>query len=59
MSVVNSIRRQLTPIHPQGYVFVAAFAAATLILAWIWAPLGWIAWSRRCGAPISSAIPRG
>ena len=43
MSVVDSIRRQLTPIHPQGYVFVAAFAAATLILAWIWAPLGWIA----------------
>jgi phosphatidylserine decarboxylase len=43
MSVVDSIRRQLTPIHPQGYVFIAAFAAATLILFWIWAPLGWIA----------------
>jgi phosphatidylserine decarboxylase len=43
MSVVDSIRRQLTPIHPQGYVFVAGFAAATLILGWIWAPLGWIA----------------
>jgi len=43
MSVVDSIRRQLTPIHPQGYVFVAAFAVATLILFWIWAPLGWIA----------------
>ena len=37
MSVVNSIRRQLTPIHPQGYVFIAAFAAATLIL---WLDLG-------------------
>ena len=43
MSVVDSIRRQLTPIHPQGYGFVAALAAATLILFWIWAPLGWIA----------------
>jgi len=43
MSVVDSIRRQLTPIHPQGYGFIAAFAAATLILFWIWAPLGWIA----------------
>ena len=43
MSVVDSIRRQLTPIHPQGYVFIAAFAAATLILGWIWTPLGWIA----------------
>ena len=42
MSVVDSVRRQLTPIHPQGYVFIAAFAAATLILGWIWAPLGWL-----------------
>jgi phosphatidylserine decarboxylase len=42
MSIVDSVRRQLAPIHPQGYVFVAAFAAATLILGWIWAPLGWI-----------------
>jgi phosphatidylserine decarboxylase len=42
MSVVDSIRRQLTPIHPQGYVFIAAFTAATLILGWIWTPLGWI-----------------
>ncbi len=43
MSVADSIRRQLTPIHPQGYAFIAAFAAVTLILGWIWAPLGWIA----------------
>lgn len=43
MSVVDSIRRQLTPIHPQGYGFVAGFAVATLILFWIWAPLGWLA----------------
>ena len=42
MSVVDSVRRQLTPIHPQGYVFIAAFAAATLVLAWLWSPLGWI-----------------
>lgn len=42
MSVVASIRRQLTPIHPQGYAFIAAFAVATLILGWIWAPLGWL-----------------
>ena len=42
MSVVDSVRRQLTPIHPQGYVFIAAFAVATLILGWIWAPLGWL-----------------
>ncbi len=43
MSVIESVRRQLVPIHPQGYIFIAAFAAATLFLAWVWAPLGWLA----------------
>ncbi len=42
MSVFDSIRRQITPIHPEGYIFIAAFAIAALILGWIWAPLGWI-----------------
>ena len=42
MSVVNSIRRNLAPIHPEGYLFVAGFAVATLILWWIWSPLGWL-----------------
>ncbi len=42
MSVLESVRRQLVPIHPQGYLFIAAFAVATLILGWLWAPLGWI-----------------
>ena len=43
MAVMKSIRDQLAPIHPQGYPFVAAFAVATLILWWLWAPLGGIA----------------
>jgi len=42
MSVLDSVRRQLAPIHPEGYIFVAAFVAATLILGWLWRPLGWI-----------------
>jgi phosphatidylserine decarboxylase len=42
MSVIESVRRQFVPIHPQGYVFIAAFAVATLILGWLWAPLGWL-----------------
>ena len=42
MSVLDSVRRQITPIHPEGYIFVAAFVAATVILGWLWAPLGWI-----------------
>ena len=42
MSVVNSIRRQLAPVHPEGYLFLAGFIVATLILWWMWSPLGWI-----------------
>ncbi|SEN06634.1 phosphatidylserine decarboxylase [Gemmobacter aquatilis] len=32
----------LKPMHPEGYKFVGAFALATLILFWIWEPLGWV-----------------
>ena len=42
MSIVNSIRSQLSPIHPQGYPFVGGFAVASLILFLIWTPLGWL-----------------
>lgn len=30
------------PVHREGYPFLAAFAAATVILFWLWQPLGWI-----------------
>jgi phosphatidylserine decarboxylase len=42
MSVFDSVRRQIAPIHPEGYIFLAGFVVATLLLAWLWAPLGWI-----------------
>ena len=42
MSVADTLRRQLAPIHPEGYLFVFGFAVATLILWWIWSPLSWI-----------------
>jgi phosphatidylserine decarboxylase len=42
MSVINSIRSQLSPIHPQGYPFIGGFALASLVLFIIWSPLGWI-----------------
>ena len=42
MSIVKSLRDQLAPIHPEGYIFVFGFAVATLILWWIWTPLGWL-----------------
>jgi phosphatidylserine decarboxylase len=42
MSVINSIRSQLAPIHPLGYPFIGGFALASLILFWVWSPLGWL-----------------
>jgi phosphatidylserine decarboxylase len=42
MSVINSIRSQLAPIHRQGYPFIGAFVFASLVLFWLWSPLGWL-----------------
>jgi phosphatidylserine decarboxylase len=42
MSIVASIRQQFVPISPEGYPFIGAFAFASLILFWLWTPLGWI-----------------
>ncbi len=42
MSIANSIRGQIPPIHPEGYPFISGFALASLVLFWIWTPLGWI-----------------
>lgn len=30
------------PMHPEGIKFVAIFAAVTLLLFWLWEPLGWL-----------------
>ncbi|MDH7796174.1 MULTISPECIES: phosphatidylserine decarboxylase [unclassified Beijerinckia] len=42
MSILDSVRRQITPVHPEGYLFIVGFAIASLILYWLWSPLGWI-----------------
>jgi len=42
MSVLDSIRSQLAPIHREGLPFVGVFALASLLLFWLWSPLGWI-----------------
>jgi phosphatidylserine decarboxylase len=42
MSIANSIRSQIVPIHPEGYPFIGAFALVSLILFWLWSPLGWL-----------------
>jgi phosphatidylserine decarboxylase len=42
MSVIASIRSQLVPIHREGYPFVGVFALVSLVLFWVWSPLGWV-----------------
>jgi phosphatidylserine decarboxylase len=42
MSIYDSIRKQMVPITPEGYPFIGAFALISLILFWLWAPLGWL-----------------
>jgi phosphatidylserine decarboxylase len=42
MSIANSIRAQMAPITPEGYPFIGTFALISLILFWLWPPLGWL-----------------
>ena len=42
MSIINSIRQSLVPIHRTGYAFIAGFFALTVVLGWIWSPLYYI-----------------
>jgi phosphatidylserine decarboxylase len=42
MSIVNSIRSQIVPIHKEGYPFIGGFALLSVILFWVWTPLGWL-----------------
>lgn len=42
MSIIDSVRNALVPVHREGYKFVAIFFVASLILGWIADPLFWI-----------------
>lgn len=42
MSIVNSIKESLVPIHREGYPFIAAFFVAAVVLGWLWNPLYYI-----------------
>lgn len=39
---MDTIRSVLVPLHREGWRFVAIFLVATLVLFWLWEPLGWI-----------------
>ena len=50
MSILDSIQRQIPPIHREGYLFIGIFALVTIVLFWLsshflfWllSPLAWI-----------------
>jgi phosphatidylserine decarboxylase len=42
MSIYDSIRSQFVPVTPEGYPFIGAFAFVSIILFWLWPPLGWL-----------------
>lgn len=42
MSLINTIRNAIPPIHREGYPFIAGFALATIVLGWLWDPLFYI-----------------
>ena len=39
MSLVDSIKKVIVPIHPEGWKFIGLFAGGTIVLGWIWSPL--------------------
>jgi len=43
MSPSASIRSHLAPVHREGLPFIGLFALVSLVLFWLWSPLGWLA----------------
>ena len=39
MSIANSIKSSLVPVHPEGYRFIGMFFVAAIVLGWFWSPL--------------------
>lgn len=42
MSVIDSVRNSLVPIHPDGYKFIAMFFGGSIVLGWLYDPLFWV-----------------
>lgn len=38
----SMLKALCVPIHPEGWRFIPLFAAAALLLFWLWQPLGWL-----------------
>ena len=42
MSLINTVRNTLVPVHKEGYRFIAIFFVVSLVLGFLWEPLMWI-----------------
>jgi phosphatidylserine decarboxylase len=42
MSLVNTVRNTLVPVHKEGYPFIAGFFVVSLVLGFLWEPLMWL-----------------
>src|ERR1700749_4972891 len=42
MSIANSIRAQIPPIHPEGYRFIGGFWLPRIVPFFLWTPRGWL-----------------
>jgi phosphatidylserine decarboxylase len=42
MNIIDSITKNLAPVHKEGYPFIGIFALVALFLFWLAKPLGWI-----------------
>ena len=42
-NLIDTIADQITPVHADGYKFLALAAGATLLFFLLWPPLGWLA----------------
>ncbi|KQY19676.1 phosphatidylserine decarboxylase [Rhizobium sp. Root482] len=42
MSLINTVRNTLVPVHREGYRFIAGFFVVSLVLGFLWEPLMWI-----------------
>ncbi|WP_026612655.1 phosphatidylserine decarboxylase [Ensifer aridi] len=42
MSLIDTVRNTLVPVHKEGYRFIAIFFVVSLVLGFVWEPLMWI-----------------
>jgi len=42
MSLIDSVKNTLVPVHKEGYPFIAAFFVGSFVIGWIAEPLFWV-----------------